>query len=103
MAGLNNTTEDFGVGVARYVVFYRERGRQLAFSMEHEEGSGRGVLHICVEPMPRWCQLADFSDSGPVAEAERTRILDNIERSLSGRLYTCAFYKREGLPFAVPP
>lgn len=92
---MNNKTEDFEVGVARYVVFYRERGRQLAFRMEHQEGSGRGVLKICVEPMPRWYQLTDFSDSGPVAESERTRILENIERSLSGRLYTCVFQNSE--------
>ena len=87
---------DYEVGVGRFTVGYEEPGRHLRFNMEHENGPGRGVLHICVEPAPRWYDPENYSDIGPVSDSERLHILHNIRTRLKERLYTCVFVDRDG-------
>ena len=86
----------YEVGVGRCVLFYKEANRQLGLAVEHDEGPGRGILRICVEPIPRWYRPEDFSDIGPVPETELSRVLENIRASLVERLYQCVFQDREG-------
>jgi hypothetical protein len=95
-AGQGHGQAEYQVGTGRATLYYSEADRGLCFDMYHDEGPGRGLLHVCIEPMPRWYAKPDCSILGPVSSEDRLRVLQNIRSTLAARMYQCVFEDRDG-------
>ena len=65
--------EPYLVQYGRANVYYTEQGWRMRLSTSHEEGPGRGTLHIVVKEKLEWYRPADPAERKTTSGAERYR------------------------------